>query len=309
MLEGKTLGLGTRGYSAGEVWGQEDKLPSIRERRPLEGRMPRRILRPLQGILLALTLAFALVLGGTKPSSADFWGHKLPNTPTDFIFGYGSLINSNSRNATSSAPIPAIPARISGAFGYRRCWNDRSQSGFTALGLCRTQSGELGATVNGVLYPVQHDDLAKFDKREEGYNRVAVPLDQIEAAGWQRLPEEGRIWIYVPAHMGKEPDASYPILQSYIDVVVEGGLEYGEDFAQEILETTYGWNHYWLNDRQLPRRPWVYDAKAAKVDELIKKTAPAAGYFNERLFAEVYAARWFAPAQGSDRLGQAARQP
>ena len=148
-------------------------------------------------------------------------------------------------------------------------------------------------SINGVVYPVAREDLPKFDLREEGYKRVEVPLDLIESVGWERLPETGHIWIYIPDGTGKEPDASFPLLQSYIDTVIEGGLEYGEDFAQEILQTTYGWNQYWLNDRELPRRPWVHDPKAAKVDRLVSTTAPAAGYFNDRLFPEVYAARWF----------------
>jgi hypothetical protein len=155
---------------------------------------------------------------------ADSWGRKLPNFPTHFIFGYGSLINSVSRNSTATTPIPAIPVRVSSEFGFRRCWNDRSPSGFTALGLCKAQPGEAGATINGVLYPVEGEDMSKFDLREEGYTRAEVPINLIESVGWQRLPERGRIWVYVPVKPGSEPgrglpepDASYPLLQSYID--------------------------------------------------------------------------------------------
>jgi hypothetical protein len=49
-----------------------------------------------------------LVLLATLASSVqgeEFWGRKLPGQPTQFIFGYGSLINSASRNATASQPI------------------------------------------------------------------------------------------------------------------------------------------------------------------------------------------------------------
>lgn len=49
-------------------------------------------------------------------------------------------------------------------------------------------------TINGVIYPVEGDDMAAFDAREAGYARVEIPRDQIEAASWQRLPEQGRIW-------------------------------------------------------------------------------------------------------------------
>jgi hypothetical protein len=49
------------------------------------------------------------------------------------------------------------------------------------------------------------------------------------------------------------------VLESYIDVVVEGALDYGQEFARELLETTSDWSNCWLNDRELARRPWVHD--------------------------------------------------
>ena len=68
--------------------------------------------------------------------------------------------------------------------------------------------------------------------------------------------------FYVPVTPGGEPgielpeaDAQFPLLESYIDVVVEGGLDCGEEFARELLETTFDWSDYWLNDRELARRP------------------------------------------------------
>jgi hypothetical protein len=117
-------------------------------------------------------------------SATDYWGRKLPNTPRDFIFGYGSLIDTPSRNTMCAKPIPAIPARLSAAFGYVRAWTDRSASGFTALGLRRPRDGERAGTVNGT----------RFDHRELGYARASVPADMLEAVSWQSLPQQGSIW-------------------------------------------------------------------------------------------------------------------
>jgi hypothetical protein len=246
--------------------------------------------------LIASTLIVA------QPGSvfaADWWGRKLPDAPTQFLFGYGSLINSASRDATAAAPIPAIPVRVSAAFGYRRTWNSRSPSGFTALGLRKAAPGEAGSTINGVLYPVAGQDMSKFDEREVGYARVEVKLADIEALGWQRLPESGHVWVYVPARPGSapgeglpDPDPDFPLLQSYIDVVVEGGLEYGTDYAREILETTDGWSRYWLNDRELARRPWVHDTKSAAVDRLLMSAASTSSAVAERRFPGPFAMRW-----------------
>jgi hypothetical protein len=88
-------------------------------------------LLPKHMIVLAFVAAsVAALTNGAR--AAGWWGRKLPDAPTQFIFGYGSLINTASRNSTASAPIPAIPVRVSAAFGYVRAWNDRSRSGFTS---------------------------------------------------------------------------------------------------------------------------------------------------------------------------------
>jgi hypothetical protein len=263
--------------------------------------------RKRQRVLLLAVIVFSGLAGApARPAEENFRGRKLADQPTNFIFGYGSLINSQSRNSTAAAPIPAIPARVSAAFGYIRTWNDRSASGFTALGLRRPSPGEPARTVNGVLYPVDGDDMSKFDAREEGYVRVEIPLAQIEAVGWQALPAAGRIWVYAPEKpasadgAGKPgvgpsgPDAEFPLLESYIDVVVEGGLEYGPEFAREILETTDGWSRCWLNDRELARRPWVRDSNAPRVDAIIGKAPAAAALMTGRLFPEDFAARLLA---------------
>ena len=74
--------------------------------------------------------------------------------------------------------------------------------------------------------------------------------------------------------------------------MVEGGLEYGEDFARELLETTDGWSDYWLNDRELARRPWVRKPEAAEVDKLLAAAPDSAAKLKSRLFAEPYAIHW-----------------
>ena len=66
-----------------------------------------------------IQVALLVVFAGSVQGN-EFWGRKLPGQPTQFILGYGSLINSSSRNATASQPIAAIPVRLSARFGYVR---------------------------------------------------------------------------------------------------------------------------------------------------------------------------------------------
>jgi hypothetical protein len=249
----------------------------------------------IQFLKQKIILLFICTLGVFPAAFAqDYWGQKVIQQPTDFIFGYGSLINTASRNSSVTTPIPAIPVRVSAQFGFTRVWNDRAPSGFTALGLQKADASMPASTINGVLFPVAGGDIAAYDKREQGYARVEIPRSTIEALSWQGLPKSGRIWVYVPTRNGGEPgvglpspNGRYPLLQSYIDVVVEGGLEYGDEYAKELITTTKGWSNYWLNDRLLARRPWVEDTKYSTVDSLLKGIPS----FQNRLLPEDYAAQ------------------
>ena len=259
--------------------------------------------RPSGWNLLARAAGVFACVAASPSLAGDWWGRKLPNEPGQFIFGYGSLINTQSRNTTAGTAMPALPVRVSAAFGYLRTWNDRSPSGFTALGLRKPLPGESASTINGVLYPVQGDDMTKFDGREEGYARVEVPMEDIEAVSWQSLPVGAHVWVYIPAKPSgvpgeglPKPDAAFPMLESYVDVVLEGAMEYGPDFARELIETTADWSRYWLNDRELARRPWVHDSKSAVVDKLLATTPPAASRLSDRLFPETFAVKWQGPA-------------
>jgi hypothetical protein len=47
-----------------------------------------------------------------------------------------------------------------------------------------------------------------------------------------------------------------------------------ENYADNCVKQTVGWNYSWINDRLIPRRPWAYQPHAIKVDQLIKKHLP-----------------------------------
>ncbi len=55
-----------------------------------------------------LVTAF-LAIAALPVRAEDFWGRMLSDQPANFVFGYGSLINTASRNATSTHPIAAFP--------------------------------------------------------------------------------------------------------------------------------------------------------------------------------------------------------
>jgi cation transport regulator ChaC len=105
----------------------------------------------------------------------DFWNRTLAARPTEFVFGYGSLISSASRAETEGRSAVAAPVRLAAEFGYVRGWTDRSPTGFTALGVHKVSPHRKGRTVNGVIYPVSATEMPAFDARELGYVRIEVP--------------------------------------------------------------------------------------------------------------------------------------
>ena len=95
-------------------------------------------------------------------------------------------------------------------------------------------------------------------------------------------------WAWRPA-WGSAPQSSrYPILQSYIDVCLSGCLEHGEAFAREFIETTFLWSPFWLNERELARRPWVHEHQYVQIDRLLAAAVP--DHFRERRLESEYAA-------------------
>jgi hypothetical protein len=246
---------------------------------------------------------------GSSSSStpADSWvDTQLPLASCrDFILGFGSLINTASRRASAPEAVDAVPVRVRwapGEAGYVRTWNFQSGSAqLTALGL---QPCALGCTLNGILTVVGGESLGAVDAREAGYTRVRV-TGRVEALGWQRLPEEGsRFWLYAN-DAAAPPCPRYPIVQSYIDVCLVGCLEHGRAFAAEFVRSTEGWEGApWLNDRVLPRRPWVHTPRYKEVDGLLEELAPAA--LGGRRLAEEYGARYALQLLGREGGGRSA---
>jgi len=191
---------------------------------------------------------------------------------SQYIIGYGSLMQDESRKRTSPQAGPAYPVEIE---GYRRGWFARGAGvgpGATYLGVWPDQESHL----NAVIYQVDPVELAATDKRERMYCRAGVEIADIEALAAEFVPDaDGQAWIYVsmPQRVAT-PDSRYPIVQSYVDIFVSGCLEqeqrFGlQGFSQECLSTTSDWSRNWVNDRIYPRRPFIYQPKARQIDELL----------------------------------------
>lgn len=194
-----------------------------------------------------------------------------------YIVGYGSLMQDESRKRTSPDAGPAHPVEVT---GYRRGWITRGSSlGFSATYLGAVQ--DRASRLNAVIYRVALQELEATDKRERSYCRAIVPLPDLKMLGASfALPADAQAWIYVSRGPSVElPSGKYPIVQSYVDVFLSGCLEQEErfgvaGFAEQCIETTSGWSEHWVNDRIYPRRPFVYEPRARQIDTLLSKELP-----------------------------------
>ena len=176
-----------------------------------------------------------------------------------FVLGYGSLICRHSRALTAHSPSAATPVLV---HGIERVWSKRSRRlGMTAMGI----RYRAGASCVGVILPVEYADLALFDRREQGYARRLIPLEDVTLVPFlgdsyykkddhkvfldakrhnniNNAPDNIKIWAYFPNTIAP-PDANHPIVQTYVDTILRGCLDVGgEEFAKEFIQQTKAWN-------------------------------------------------------------------
>lgn len=268
-----------------------------------------------------------------------------------YIFGYGSLICSQSRKITApTLTKPALPVIVQ---HLRRTWtarvglpkNRRPEEvhdlihGQTAMGIQKSK----GYSCTGVLIEVDQQELEHFDKREQGYDRVEIDLNHVfphdEESDHHHVIRRGilerrrsesklcpsdddddvtkidtkndqcteifddaddhfdvnidaKVWVYLPKGGGDGANRHFPIMQSYVDIILRGCLSFGDEFALNFLESTFGWWHdhsvhgpesevpdfLWLDDRNDPYyiradEKWSNEMKHL-IDDLIKEVHP-----------------------------------
>ena len=249
----------------------------------------------------------------------------------EFVFGFGSLMNSSTHAAwlepsnSSSEGAAAMTAflgkvvRIRPSFGFERRWNFRSTTGFTALGVSRIAT--VPATVaepprnnmNGVLFQIPSCMMPGFDRREVGYEKMRIPLGCIDfcsdeeyiapnhnQAEFPELTDSDNIWIYVPqANQCREADENHPLLQSYVDTVMQGCLEWGgRKMAEEFVLSTGSWSSFFLNDTPSSRRPWLFRKDYDILDDILRKHSDLTHYADRRHPEEFASVHQFVQMRG-----------
>ncbi|WP_108124841.1 gamma-glutamylcyclotransferase family protein [Saccharospirillum mangrovi] len=183
------------------------------------------------------------------------------------IFGYGSLICADSRRRTGVGG-PALAVEIA---GIERRWSVQVPDyRGTAVGAHLNPNSHC----NGVVFVVDDANLARFDERERGYDRHRIDWSAVRSLDSQPLPIELPLWSYV-GDSSATPQPEAPILQSYLDVILNGCLSYGDAFARRFLHTTGPWQHL-CDDRSAPLYPRAMNEPrlAIQVDALLTDELP-----------------------------------
>ena len=211
----------------------------------------------------------------------------------NYIFAYGSLIEKESRLRTTPNAKNAFPVKVQ---GFQRGWFTKLKTiGFTTTFLGCIQNKK--HCTNGVVYEVTEDELAKTDVREKGYQRIKIDIKNIDDFTSQ-IDKQANIWIYANTFpnnivpQSELPSKDTPIVQSYVDICLNGCLEIEElypeipkgEFAKDFIKSTSYWSNFWVNDRIFPRRPFIYCPNAYKIDQLLKENLPDKTIFDNIYF-------------------------
>jgi hypothetical protein len=197
-----------------------------------------------------------------------------PQSLSKYIFGYGSLIQIESRTRTVPKAFAAWPVIVK---GITRGWYyqaDDASLNPTYLGA----ENDERATTNGVIYPVADSEFEATKLREADYRPTEIKASAITWLDGRKASPDGEFW-YFASKSRKTATALHPIVQSYVDICVDGCLQLEEmyplakeaSFAEQFIRTCTDWKTPWMNDRIYPWRPFIYTPRASKIDALLRK--------------------------------------
>lgn len=152
---------------------------------------------------------------------------------TALLFCYGSLLILSSLNRTLGRCLTEADAETCEIDGIRRCWRfatnckflDDSQEPVKCVFLDLQWND--GGSCNGILVPVSRTELEILDRRETGYERVAVS----EHFPRRTLP----VFTYfsLPAYrVSSEQKDSSVVAEKYVELVWTGAAHWGGVFMR-----------------------------------------------------------------------------
>jgi len=157
-----------------------------------------------------------------------------------------------------------------------------------ALDLAPTYLGAVedpDSLMYAVIYPVTEDQLKATDEREASATytpgwikstdaTLLNPNDKFSACPKIR-------WYPQSPEQVTVPTTQKPICQSYVDLFLGGVMDLATkndlpNYTIDVLNTTYGWSKYWVNDRAIDYRPFAQEKDAFAITKALGTVAKAA---------------------------------
>jgi hypothetical protein len=169
-----------------------------------------------------------------------------------YIFGYGSLVNNESRFLTLKRHTEQIKVVLDCNFGYVRKWNYYNKDkNIIALGL---EKQVVGDNINGILFNVYDDEFALLDKREIGYEKITIPPNYVNVLSKDKLQniDNTIIYTYIPKKdyiLSNNIDYMSPnkLNQVYLNKCCTGFTSHNFSFYESFINSTHDWNIFLQN--------------------------------------------------------------
>lgn len=191
-----------------------------------------------------------------------------------YIFGVGSLVNSNSRKITLKKNINGIPVILKNK-NYNRNWvclrKKKKKYNHSVLNLTKKYNKN-NKPINGLLIPVNNKLLNLLDKRESRYKRIKINRKFFKTYKNKKIPK-GVIYGYT-CKKYSYPRKTCKLKQSYMDVTIDGFLKYDKNFAKKFKTKIK--KNYTYNDRNNKKKYKNYNYNYNKkldyknIDKIIK---------------------------------------
>lgn len=160
-------------------------------------------------------------------------------------FGFGSLVN---RHTLLTDYVSIVPATLK---GWGRHWQAHANEAGRDVALLSVHE-DAALEIKGAIIVDHRSNLPEVDDREHGYSRVKLTQDNFLLEEEMMLPDE----LYVYVADGEDRAEDLPLLQSYLDAVLQGFHDlYGPEGIDHFVATTKSFNRRMVLDRNNPRYP------------------------------------------------------
>ena len=158
---------------------------------------------------------------------------------------YGSLLHKDEINKYDSMIEDIIPVKV---LDYKRSFNllPAVRIGVGNYKSVLNIEESKNDSFNGVCIIYKEIDIALIDDRERGYDRIMLDSNNIQTYNNDILLDSMNVYVY----RGFKHMIDYSIMPNvdYLKLCLEGSQQWGKEFHQDFIETTYMNNNNTLYD-------------------------------------------------------------